>query len=164
MRNIDADAALTMVVLEQMLVDYWREVDFNGAAGAVDYFTQDVIGDFGAIKFTGHDGVRQFYADRAAKIARDQKDGVRTTRHVYHNLQIVLHDTASATLSFLIVTFGGGGRPPVLDATLPVAISDTRMDCRREADGVWRVHGFYGTPVLLGGEDFARASLMGKPS
>lgn len=159
MNRLDPAAAATMRELEQMMVGYWREVDFNGAADAVGFFTEDVVGAFGAIAFTGHDGVREYYAARAAKIEAEQ--GVRTTRHVYHNLHVVLDAADRATLEFLVLTYGGAGTPPILGGTMPVAISDTRMECRREADGRWRIHGFYGTPVFVGTESFARTSLIG---
>ena len=148
--------------LEQMVTDYWREVDFNGGNDATNFFTQDVVADFGAIQFQGHEGVRGFYADRLAKIREQQKDGIRTTRHVYQNLQIVFREKDRADLSFLIITYGGGGHPPVADAAVPVSISDTRFECRLGEDGQWRIFGFYGSPIFLGTEEFARNALIAK--
>lgn len=161
MRTFDLEEAAIAIELEQMVTDYWREVDFNGGSNATDYFTEDVEADFGAIKFSGHEGVRKYYADRQSLIRKEQEDGIRTTRHVFQNLQVIVESSERATLNFLIITHGGSGRPPVLAGTLPVSISDTRFECRREADGQWRVFGFYGEPIFIGEEAFARKALTG---
>ncbi len=162
MRRFSPEQAAIAVELEQMVVDYWREVDFNGGANAADFFTEDAVAELGAIAFTGHAGVRQWYAERQARILEEQADGVRTSRHSFQNLHIDIESSERAVLSFLIVTYAGGGVPPLLGPTAPVAVSDASFACRREAGGQWRIHRFTGAPVFIGEEDFARKALTGE--
>lgn len=159
MRKFGPEQAIAALELEQMVADYWREVDINNGANAKDFFSADCTAEFGAITFKGHAGVQTYYADRAEAIRTLQ--GVRTTRHVYVGLQILFAGDARATLNFLIITYGAAGTPPLSDATLPVAISDSRFEVRREADGQWRIFAFHGTPVFVGGEAFAAKALLG---
>jgi hypothetical protein len=163
MRRFTPEDAVAALELEQMLTDYWREVDHHDARGATDFFSEDCIAEFGAITFKGHAGVQKYYADRAEAIRAQMAGGVRTTRHVYLGLRISFPETGRATLNFLVITFGGAGHPPLPNATLPVAISDSRFECRRDPDGQWRFFGFYGTPIFVGGEAFAANALLGEP-
>lgn len=161
MRSFDTVQTTVALELQQMVTDYWREVDFNGGANATDFFSEDIVADFGAIRFAGHDGVRRYYADRLELIRKTQEGGVRTTRHVFQNLQITFESADLATLNFLILTYGGSGLPPVHGATKPVSISDTRFACRRESDGRWRIFEFQGAPIFIGDEEFAKNALTG---
>jgi hypothetical protein len=159
MRKFDHAQAVVAVELQQMVTDYWREIDDNNGVNATEFFTEDIVGDFGPIQFMGHEGVRQYYADRLSLIRAHQKDGIRTTRHIVQNLHIAIASNDLATLSFILVTYGGGGSPPVAAATKPVAISDTYFECRRQDDSQWRFCHFSGVPIFLGEEDFAKEAM-----
>jgi len=162
MRNFDSQKAITAIELEQMVVDYWREVDANGGANATRFFSEEIVADFGIIKFSGHEGVQKYYADRLEQIRKTQKEGIRTTRHVFHNLQVEIETEDRATLRFLVATYGGEGHHPIFAGTKPVSISDTRFECRRQSDGQWKIFEFFGEPIFIGEEEFARNSLAGK--
>jgi hypothetical protein len=99
-------------------------------------------------------GREKYYADRLESF-RALKDGIRITRHTVANLQISFENDNRATLNCFLVTFGGEGKPPVLEGTTPVAVSDARFECTRDTNGQWRISGFYGAPKLLGNDKFA---------
>jgi hypothetical protein len=162
MRKLDLETAVAAIELQQLVVDYWQEIDLNGGRHAAEFFITDCVAEVGLVSFKGHTGVKKYYADRLESIRVQQNDGIRTTRHTFLNLRIVFENNSHATLSFLIMTFAGSGKPPVMDGTAPVAVSDARFECRCEADGQWRIAGFYGAPVFIGGEDFAKKALLGR--
>ena len=44
-----------------------------------------------------------------------------------------------AQVGFLLVFFAKVGEPPFIGYSDPLAVADVRMECRREADGHWRI-------------------------
>lgn len=160
MRRLNAEHVIARAELEQLMADYWREIDLNEGRNAAVFFTEDCTAIFGAIAFSGRAGVTKYYAERAQRVRAEHSEGVRTSRHVYLNLRIVLEHDDLAKLEFLIATFAGAGKPPILGGCTPIAISDSRFKCRREPSGEWRIFEFSGTPLFI--EDpFARKSLLG---
>lgn len=162
MRTFSLEDAAIALELEQFLVDYNEEVDFNGGANAPDYFWEDGVTQVGAIEFKGPAGVRKYYADRLAKVQADEPTGMRTTRHTFASLKISIANKDRATLKYLILTYAAGGAPPIMGSTMPVAISDARMECQRSADGKWRIKGLFGGPVYVSNDGLAQKILMGR--
>jgi hypothetical protein len=80
-----------------MLVDFNREIDFNGGAKASTFFSEDCVAEVGAIAFKGREGAKKYYADRLESF-RALKDGIRTTRHTVANLQITAYTTNVANV------------------------------------------------------------------
>jgi hypothetical protein len=162
MRRFTPESAAAVVELEQMILDWCREIDFNGGRKATEYFTEDCVAESGAISFRGHAGVKKYYGDRLDFIRANQKDGVRTTRHTVLNLHTSVADKDHATVNCYIITFGGEGKPPVMSGTAPITISDTQLDCVRGADGNWRIAKFTASPSFVGSEGFAQNAILGQ--
>lgn len=162
MRNMSQEECVIVTVLKQMVIDYYREVDFNKGENADEYFTDDCEANVGSIKFFGRDGVRKFYADRENNIKDTHINGVRTTRHVCLNMQVTVSNERHAKVNYLIATFAGSGEPPIFEGTLPVSISDIEFVCILDPDGQWKISQFNGSPIFIGIEDFARKSILGK--
>jgi hypothetical protein len=146
MRTFSKDAAAAAVELEQLAMDYWRDIDFNDARKLHDFYTEDCSFAAGENTYRGRDGIKAFY-----EIARAAKVGM-TTRHVMSNLHVVVHDNDRATLAFIIMSFRGAGKLPITGLQGPALVSDGRMECRRAADGTWRIASFSGTPVFMGND------------
>lgn len=159
MRKLNQDQAIAAVELEQMISDYFAILDAEGGAGALDFFTEDVRVDIGVIKYTGHAGMKKFYAGVAAAKAAS---GDRTTRHAYTNFRVVFPEANRADVTFLNVTWGGAGKPPLTDATMPSIVTDVRMECRRGADGQWKVFDYSGSPVFIGNDPEMKRFVVGK--
>jgi hypothetical protein len=162
LRMFSPEAAVAAIELQQMVYDFKRDIDLNGGGNATEFFTEDCVVQVAAIAFERHDGVKQYYADRAEMIRTQQRDGVRTTRHGILNIQISFETPDRATLNCLIVTFAGSGKAPIFECTAPVSISDARFECRRDDQGQWRIFGFYGGVVFVGNETFARKAILGR--
>lgn len=146
MRTFSNDAAAAAVELEQLSIDYWRDIDFNDARKLHEFYTEDCSFAAGENTYRGRDGIKAFY-----DIARAAKVGM-TTRHSMSNLHVVVHDHTCATIEFLIMSYRGAGKLPVTGLQGPALVSDGRMECRREADGKWRITSFAGTPVFMGND------------
>jgi hypothetical protein len=160
MRRFNSETAVAAVELQQMVADYWREVDLNGAAHAADYFAEDGVANMGPYSFTGRAGVANYYAERgAASRAQFAAVGGRRAYHTVLNLQIVFDGADRASLSFMTILYAGEGKLPALGATTPLSVGEVRWECRRAADGQWFIHEFHGAPLFLGDDDYVKKAL-----
>ena len=151
---MDLDSVTATLELQRLVGDYWHELDSNGARNVTDFYTEDCSFVAGAtFNLKGRAGVRQFYDDRAKHVATE-KDGIRITRHLAANVRIALQDKDHARVEFVMVNYSGAGKAPVKDFSGPSMVSDVYWDCRREADGQWRLVVFSGEPQFIGGENF----------
>ncbi len=155
MRKFNAETAAAALELEQMLIDYWQEIDGNAGRNASAFFTADCTGGVAAVSFKGHAGVQKYYADRLESM-KAQNNGVRTSRHVYNSLKFAFEDKDRAVISFVLISYAGFGPLPIMDNTAPVSISDARFECKRNADDQWRIFGFHVTPLFVNGAQFAK--------
>ena len=156
MRRFDQETAIAAIELEQMVADYWREVDMNGAVHAADYFTEDGVAIMGLQSFAGRAEIARFYAERLASNHAQFGAGNRRTSHTIVNLRIVFDDKDQAGVEFMTVTYAAVGKLPVSNATLPAAIGEVRLSCRRDGSGQWLIHAFHGAPVFLSGDDYVQ--------
>jgi hypothetical protein len=159
MRRFDPETALAKIELEQMVFDYWREVDANGGRDIAGFFAEDGAAFMGPQTFEGHAGVTKFYEGRRESLRAQYGDVQRTSSHTVANLRISFENNTRAVADFLVVTYAANGKTPVLDATVPVSIGEVRFECRREADEQWRITAFRGSPLFLVGDDFVKKAL-----
>lgn len=147
MRKLTPEAVIATVELEQLILDYFQDVDCNDAHGAPDFYSEDCTFDAAKHSYRGRDGIRQFYA-----LVHASSGGIRTTRHTVTNLRVVVKDADHATASFNILTYRGDTAPPVTDLVGPKIISDNELDFRREADGQWLITALRGRPIFVSAE------------
>ncbi len=157
MRKFDPETEIAAVELKQMLVDYWSEVDLNEGVNIGEFYAEDCVATLSAGALEGRAAITKYYADLAEN--RRVKGGGRTVRHTFMSPKVVFTDKARATISWLTVGYAGPGAPPVMDATKPVAVSDSRFECRREPDSQWRIVGFHSKPQFIGGDSFTQGAL-----
>jgi SnoaL-like domain len=137
--------------LQQFLADFCHEMD-NGGAAITDFYLSDGVFTTGTLTFKGHEGIRAFYNERAARIR--QEGGTRTVRHTFVNLRISVHGQDHATLNFAIITYSAAGTPPIQQLFGPSGISDCRMTCERDTEGRWRLKLFAGELIFFGNDSF----------
>lgn len=164
MRNYTTEQLLIAYELEQRLYDFAEEIDVNGAENVGEFYTEDGVFHAGPVQITGRDGIVGFYRKRNENVAKYQKDGARTGRHTFLNVRVFVKDAHTATMKFLNVNYAGEGNAPVQGLKGPSAVADVRIECRLEADGVWRFAEFAPFQALLGEDDFLKLmlSLAGK--
>ena len=162
MRRFDQETAVSALELHQLIAEFGHELDANGGLNITAFYSEDCNFLVGGNSFRGHAAVKKFYADRAERVRTQQKDGVRTQRHTITNLRISFQDKNHATLNFVIVNYSAAGKAPVFDLTCPTIVADCRMECRREADGQWRIAEFASEPVFVGNDPFLNAAVVKK--
>ena len=161
MTEFSFEGVSAMLALQQLVSNYWNELDSNAARNITDFYAEDCRFSAGTIHdSTGRAGVRKFYDERA-HLVRDEKGGIRTTRHTSTNLRISLHEADRATLDFVLINYSGAGAPPIGGFEGPTMVSDVRMECRREGRE-WRIVSFRGTPIFVGDEPFTQKVLARK--
>ncbi|TAK99328.1 MAG: nuclear transport factor 2 family protein [Rhodospirillaceae bacterium] len=161
MRKFTPESAVDVIELQQLVADWCHELDTNGGLDVAKLFTEDCIVDFGRVSYTGRAATTKFYQDRAERVRTQQKDGIRTQRHGITNIRIVFEGKDRAHVTFLIINFSGEGGPPLMNATTPTIVTDTRFECRHDTDGVWRIKAFYGTPIFIGNDPFLNQGMVG---
>lgn len=150
---------LAAMELQQFVSEYWNELDCNQARSILDFYHEDC--SFRAGEYysgEGRDAVRTFYRSRAGFVA-EEKDGVRTSRHTFTNFRVSFADDGSAHVEFAMINYSGAGNPPIRDFAGPSMVTDVALDCRRDADGNWKISSFRGTPLFMAPEDFAQRFL-----
>ena len=63
-------------------------------------------------------------------------------RHISSNFRVSFVAEDKAEVGFLLLFFAKVGTPPFTDYCDPLAVADVRMECRRDADGEWRISRF----------------------
>jgi hypothetical protein len=162
MRRFDQESAMATVAVQQLVIDWGYELDINDGVNVAELLTEDCNYCVGTASFRGRDAVVGFYAARLERVRREQKDGIRTQRHVITSIRVILTDPSHASVNFFVVNFSGGGKPPLFDAATPTIVVDGRMACCREADGIWRISEFDTAPVFVGNDPFLNATLLQK--
>ena len=62
-----------------------------------------------------------------------------------------LDEGDKARANFLLLFFAKVGEPPFVGYCDPLAVADVRMQCRREADGHWRISQFDSNQIFQRG-------------
>lgn len=160
MQSFDSGTAVIFVALQQRLAEFFDEID-NGMGRRIDaFYASDGVFLVGGRAHTGHAEIGRFYADRERRILAEQKDGVRSSRHVFGNTRIEAAEADRAIASFVLVNFSGEGRPPLFGLTTPTVVADCRMAFQRDEDGVWRIARFESQPIFVGNDPFLNKAVV----
>lgn len=159
MRRFNQETVVAAFEVEQMVLDYWQEVDVNRAADVKSYFTEDCQCVMGPYTLQGPKAIADFYAERREAARREFPPHGRTSYHTITNLRVAVEDNDRASANFLSIAYSAPGEPPILNATVPVSVGKVRFECRREGDGQWRIFDFEGGSTFLGGDDYVKKAL-----
>ena len=141
MVRLSTEQSHSAVEIQQLITAWATELDRNNGLGLAPLLTEDcAYATRGTVK-QGRDAAMQFYRDRLDELNR-QPEGPPTLRHVISNLLIAFAADDRASVAFLLVYFSSPSKPPVMDFKGITALADCRMDCRRDADGHWRIASF----------------------
>jgi ketosteroid isomerase-like protein len=143
--------------LQQLVSEYWDELDSNQAQNVTDFYLEDCIFTAGQnYSGKGRAGVRKFYDERARNVAQE-KDG-RLTRHTFANFKVKFASDNEARVDFVMINYSGSGAAPIVFAG-PSMVSDITFECRRDAQGEWKIAAFKGQPMFVTNEPFAEKFL-----
>jgi hypothetical protein len=154
MERLDSERAVHVLALQQLVAEYFAELDTTFGVNSPQFYTEDGVVAIGNMAFEGHEAMRTFYAQLA------EQNGQRTTRHCFTNLRVRFNGDASATVEVIVIEFSRPGLPPLLDAADPTIVSDARLRCRLEGDGRWRICELTGQPLFAGNDPVLRKLLL----
>ena len=129
--------------VKDRLIDYWWDVDRNGAKNALDFYTPDGLYLMCDHRMQGHAAIKAYYDYRDAR-------GARLVRHVVSNLRAQVQSRDQALVDGTMCVYAADG-VPVLPSTPPIMVADIEGDCVREAHGPWRFRRFQIVALFTGG-------------
>ncbi|PPQ31381.1 nuclear transport factor 2 family protein [Rhodopila globiformis] len=129
--------------LNQLIADYWAEVDHNAGRRAHEFYLPDAIYIVGANYFEGHENIQAFYDRRRER-------GTTTTRHIVSNVQVFRDDARRARIIGVMSLYRAEGRPPVEEARPLAMIADFEAQCLMTGDQQWRFRSHELRPVFIG--------------
>jgi hypothetical protein len=138
MARFDMEQTMAIAAVQQLINDWANELDLNNGLEIPELLTADCVYMLGATPYHGPAAVGTFYRERLARLSA-QPDGVPTQRHILSNLRSSFTSADAVSITFSLVYFTTAGMASGLNHADPAAVADVRMDCRREADGHWRI-------------------------
>lgn len=129
--------------VKDRLIDYWWDVDRNGAKCALDFYTHDCVYLMCDHRMEGHAAIKAYYDYRDAR-------GQRLVRHVVTNLRAHVDAPGQVSLDGTLCVYAADG-VPVLPSAPPILVADTECQFIREADGQWRFRLHKIIPLFRGG-------------
>jgi hypothetical protein len=130
--------AADVLAIKQVIYEWGDELDINNGLSmrACDCLAQDVRYNVGGQWREGLEAVEAFYKGRAETALAGP--GLMTMRHIITSLRVSFDDADHAKVGYLLLFFASLGEAP-FDKCDPLAVADVKMECRRDADGEWRI-------------------------
>ena len=116
--------------LESLCVDFWYEVDINGAGHAPDYYVDDAVFESSVREYRGRAEIEAFYRRRHAP-------GSRVSLHVINNFRIEPESDSRVRCQYILSLFAADGTP-VLPSRPPVMLALVEEVVLKQSDGSWR--------------------------
>lgn len=139
-RSYGIEDALASSSIMQLMSEWGHEVDSNYGRGMkeADLLTEDCRCKLAEQWVVGIDAIADFYKARAVDFKSGQPRPIY--RQLFSNFRIELKGRDEAQARFHTLLFYRVGKVPFSDYCEPVEVADTRVDCRRGADGLWRIN------------------------
>jgi hypothetical protein len=133
----------TRHAVQERLIDYWWDVDCNGARDAAGFYTDDCVYQMCEHRMDGPAAVQHYYDYRTAR-------GERLVRHVLTNLRAKVTAPGEATVSGILTVYAADGSP-VLPSAPPILVADNHATFVRDAAGTWRMRQHQIVALFRGG-------------
>jgi len=116
--------------LESLSIDFWYEVDINGARQAASYYVDDAVFESSVREYRGRAEIEAFYSRRHAP-------STRISLHVINNFRIELDSDSRVRCQYILSLFAADGTP-VLPSRPPVMLALVEEVVLKQSDGSWR--------------------------
>ena len=139
MAKFTVEQAAAVAAIQQVVNQWGNELDRNNGLKMIeaDVLAEDCRYNVGGSWRGSRAEAAQFYAERKPRL--DAQGGAPVMRHIISNFRVSFVDEDRAEVGFLLVYFAAVGAPPFTNYCDPLAVADVRMECRRCADGEWRI-------------------------
>jgi len=132
--------AQAVAAITQLMNEWAHEVDSNYGRTMVeaDVLTPDCRCKLEDQWISGRDAIAAYYKARFAGIKPGEPAPI--IRQLLSNFRITLTGKDEANVGLNLLLFVKVGTVPFSDYCDPVEVADVRADCRRGADGHWRIN------------------------
>ncbi len=138
MAYLDPNQAVDVIVINQLLNLWAKELDDNNGIGVGPMVTEDVSYNVPGKSYQGRADVVKYYEARLAGLEASP-GGAPVHRHVMTNLCVDFTGPDTASLSFVMVYYTAASNLAGNSPADPALVGDGGMIVRREADGHWRI-------------------------
>lgn len=142
MAKFTPQQAADVLAVKQVVYEWGDELDIHNGLSirASGCLTEDVRYNVGGQWREGLSEVEAFYKGRVEAMRAGA--GIMTMRHIITSLRVDFDDPDHAKVGYLLVFFAALGDGPFEKYCDPLAVADVKMECRRDADGEWRISQF----------------------
>ena len=139
MTRFNAEQAAAVAAITQTINDWGYEVDIHCGRSMerADVLTKDCRCKLEGQWIEGLDNIVRFYKERNTRF--EAGEGAPVIRQILTNLRVSFTSDTAAKVGFVLILFAQLGKVPISNYCDPVEVADVRVDCRREADGHWRI-------------------------
>ena len=148
MAKFDPAQAADVLAIHQVIHEWAGELDINNGLQIADLLTDDCRYTVRGGQRVGNAAVVEFYTGRLAELGATPA-GVPIHRHALSNLRVTFNGADEASVLFGLVYFTEVVKGLGADVADPFSFADVSMDCRRCADGHWRISRFDSQPVFV---------------
>ncbi|MEO6091686.1 MAG: nuclear transport factor 2 family protein [Novosphingobium sp.] len=142
MAKFSPEQAADVLAIKQVIYEWGDELDIHDGVTLTeaDVLTKDVRYFVGGEWQEGLPAAAKYYTDRIERLKA--AGGAPVMRHVITSVRVSFDGADSAKAGYLLVFFAATGEQPFTNYCDPLAVADVKMECRREADGHWRISRF----------------------
>ena len=142
MAKFTPEQAADVLAIKQVIYEWGDELDVHDGLeiADADVLTEDARYFVGGEWREGRAATAAFYKARMERLKA--AGGAPVMRHILTSLRVSFDGADAAKVGYLLVFFAATGEPPFENYCDPLAVADVRMECRREADGHWRISMF----------------------
>lgn len=142
MAKFTLEQAAAIAAIQQVINEWGDELDQrNGLTiRQSGVLTEDCQYNVAGEWRDGIAATAQFYAERSPRL--EAAGGVPVMRHIISNFRISFVAEDHAKTDYLLLFFSKVGTAPFTDYCDPIALAEVQMECKRGADGEWRISRF----------------------
>ena len=148
MAKFEPHQAADVLAIQQVINEWATDLDITNGENMGDLLTEDCAYVVRGAKREGRDAVVEFYRGRKAELAATPA-GVPVHRHALSNYRVNFSGDDHAKVGFSLIYFSTAGTDAGTAETKPFSYADVFMECRRCADGHWRISSFDSAPVFV---------------
>lgn len=143
MRAMKSELLALRYELQAFTIDFWHEVDIEGATHAADHYLDDAVFATSVREYRGREQLQAFYARRADWTPR-------VSLHVVNNFRIEPESATRVRCSYVLSLHAADGQP-VLPSRPPVMLGIMEEVLVKQDDGRWRYASRHVRPLFRDG-------------
>lgn len=141
MAKFTREQAIVFTEIQQLINDWVFDLDFHDGLNMGELVTEDCAYGMASGLRNGRAEIVAAYQKRLNRLSQ-RAEGVPPMRHLNANLRVEFLGPDEVAITFGMLFFTAEGNPAGARHTDAAAVADVWMNCRREADGHWRISRF----------------------